>query len=259
MLTPYTALAPAAAHVVHTVFETLAMMLGARLYLRLRRAEAADVALLQGRNYAVLAGCLAGAALGNKLAFWFDQPQLWPANGTLLTFMLGGQSIVGGLLGGLLGVEIAKGFSKDRRSTGDHFVYPILLGIMVGRIGCFMAGLNDDTYGLPTRLWWGMDFGDGVARHPTQLYEILFAAGLGLLLWRAQPALARVPGLRFKLMLASYLLWRLLVDGIKPVFHPWALGLSGIQWICVIGLLAYMPVVVRAALQWQREEARACL
>lgn len=100
MLSFYTPLAPVMAHLVHTVFETLAMMLGARFYLRLRRAESADVALLQGRNYAVLAGCLAGAALGNKLAFWFDEPQRWPADGTLQTFLLGGQSIVGGLLGG---------------------------------------------------------------------------------------------------------------------------------------------------------------
>ncbi len=244
------------AHLVHTVFETLAMMLGARFYLRLRRAESADVALLQGRNYAVLAGCLAGAALGNKLAFWFDEPQRWPADGTLQTFFAGRPIDSGRAARRLVGVEVAKLFSKDRRSTGDHFVYPILLGIMIGRIGCYLAGLNDDTYGLPTTLWWGMDFGDGIARHPTQLYEILFAGLLWLLLRRYQPALARVPGLRFKLMLATYLLWRLLVDGIKPVFYPWAWGLSGIQWICLIGLLAYAPLVLRAVLQWQRMAVR---
>ena len=110
---------------------------------------------------------------------------------------------------------------------------------------------------MPTTLWWGFDFGDGVARHPTQLYEILFAGALWWLLRRSQASLARVPGLRFKLMLPAYLLWRLLIDGIKPVFHPWALGLSGIQWICLLGLLVYSPLVLRALMRWQHKELPA--
>lgn len=41
----------------------------------------------------------------------------------------------------------------------------------VGRLGCFFAGLPDYTYGVPTDLPWGVNFGDGVPRHPVQLYE----------------------------------------------------------------------------------------
>ena len=42
----------------------------------------------------------------------------------------------------------------------------------VGRaIGCLLAGLGAETYGIPTGGGWGWDFGDGIPRHPVQLYE----------------------------------------------------------------------------------------
>ena len=47
------------------------------------------------------------------------------------------------------------------------------VGVAIGRIGCFVVGLADYTYGTPTSLPWAWDFGDGVLRHPVQLYESL--------------------------------------------------------------------------------------
>ncbi len=127
---------------------------------------------------------------------------------------------------------------------------------MVGRIGCFLAGLHDGTYGVPTSLPWGVDFGDGIARHPTQVYDMLFALGAGALLWRWRATLwrwratlGRAEGLAFKLYLASYLAWRLLVDGIKPVPYAYAFGLSGIQIVCALALLCYLPVVLRQTME----------
>ncbi len=80
------------------------------------------------------------------------------------------------MLGGLIGVEIGKKYAGVTESTGDRFVMPILVGLIIGRIGCFIAGLHDDTYGNPTALPWGIDFGDGIPRHPTQLYDIAVRA-----------------------------------------------------------------------------------
>jgi prolipoprotein diacylglyceryltransferase len=125
-------------------------------------------------------------------------------------------------------------------------VLPIALGLCVGRVGCHLAGLHDSTYGLPTTLPWGVDYGDGQPRHPTQLYEIGFVAALAGLLWRQRAALGPVPGLEFKLFLASYLAWRLAIDAIKPVPVAYPLGWSGIQWVCALALLAYLPFVLRA-------------
>lgn len=232
---------------VHTGFEYAGIALGAWWWRRGLKAQALGGPLAAG-NFAVVVGLLLGAGLGNKLVFLIERPDvalaiwqgqpLWP-----------GQSIVGGLLGGLLGVELAKWATRQTRSTGDALVAPLVLGIVVGRIGCFLAGLHDDTYGLPTTLPWGLDLGDGVPRHPSPLYEIAFLLALGALLQHQHARLAPVPGLQFKLFLLAYLLWRLVGDALKPVREPYALGLSGIQWVCGVALLAYTPIVWRAARQ----------
>jgi len=232
----------------HQLFETAALMLGVRYYGRQRTYAQAPGVLAQG-GFAIAAGCLAGAALGNKAAFWLQMPALFVAHRhEPLTLLLGGQSIVGGLIGGWLGVEIAKKLTHQHRSTGDRFVFPLLLGIAIGRIGCHIAGLADDTYGLPTTLPWGMNFGDGLRRHPTALYEILYCGLLALLLKRLQPGLTSRPGLLFKLFFCAYLGWRLLIDGLKPVPHAYALGLSGLQWLCLAALAIQLPLGVR---QWR--------
>jgi prolipoprotein diacylglyceryltransferase len=70
------------------------------------------------------------------------------------------------------------------QSTGDLYAVPLALGIAIGRIGCFLTGLSDNTYGTPTTLPWAINFGDGIPRHPTQLYEIAFLLALIPLLYK---------------------------------------------------------------------------
>jgi prolipoprotein diacylglyceryltransferase len=82
-------------------------------------------------------------------------------------------SVAGGLAGGIIGVELYKAVRGITVSTGAFWVGPLALGIAIGRWGCLLAGLPDETYGLPTGLPWAVDLGDGVPRHPVQLYESL--------------------------------------------------------------------------------------
>jgi prolipoprotein diacylglyceryltransferase len=238
----------ATAQWVHLVFEWLALAGGVQLY-RWQRRRAHQPALLQPGSFAVVVGCILGAAIGNKLVFWIEMPHLWQGVVPDWRLIASGQSIVGGLLGGLLGVEIAKKLTGIRRSTGDQFILPLVAGTVVGRIGCFLAGLNDGTYGVPTTLPWGVDFGDGIPRHPTQVYDMLFVLAVGALLWRWRAPLARRPGLAFKLYLASYLAWRLVIDGIKPVPYAYAFGLSGIQWVCIVALVCYLPILFKQCME----------
>jgi len=56
---------------------------------------------------------------------------------------------------------------------------------------------------------------------------------------------ARESGLQFKLLLAGYLTWRLLIDGLKPVPYAFPGGLSGIQLVCAVALVLYLPLVAR--------------
>jgi len=75
--------------------------------------------------------------------------------------------------------------STGLASTGDGFVLPLLAAIIIGRIGCQLSGLPDLTYGNATVCRGAGNYGDGVARHPTALYEILGVAAIASVLYGA--------------------------------------------------------------------------
>jgi prolipoprotein diacylglyceryltransferase len=92
----------------------------------------------------LIAGALMGAALGSKILFWFCDPPTSLAHWNDLAYLQGGKTVVGGLIGGLLGVEYVKNRFGTTASTGDRFVPSILLGIGIGRMGrhfvsCYLA------------------------------------------------------------------------------------------------------------------------
>jgi prolipoprotein diacylglyceryltransferase len=229
--------------------ELLAYTGAFQLYLALRRrgetrGDAAVVPFEQ--NAWILVGAVFGALFGSKLLAWAETPQAYFGNAAAPHAWIGGKTIVGGLLGGWVGVEIAKRFCHVRYSTGDLTVFPLALGMAVGRIGCFLTGLEDHTCGSHTTVPWAVDFGDG-PRHPAQLYDILFLTILGVALaWisrnkpRAEaasdaPGLPALPnGVLFRIFLTSYLLYRFAIEFLKDRDHPYA-GLSAIQWACLIG------------------------
>lgn len=232
----------------HLLFEGLGYFLGARLYFFLRRrAFRADKALPLETNLWLLVGCLAGAFLGSKLLAWVESPSVYlPLLGQPLA-LFGGKTIVGGLLGGWAGVELAKHFLRLRSSTGDLFVYPLALGTAIGRLGCFFTGLDDHTCGVATSLPWGVDFGDGLRRHPTQLYEsaaVLLLALALLLVERIRRSRPLAAGQRFRLYMAGYLGFRFAVEFIKPreLIPP---GLSAIQLACLIGIAFAVRDLIR--------------
>jgi prolipoprotein diacylglyceryltransferase len=218
----------------HFFLESLAYIVGFALYRRERR-RAGDFLPSPDRTSLVVAA-IVGAAVGSKVLTWFDDPVLTLQHWSDLAFLLGGKTIVGGLFGGTMAVEWTKARLGINRRTGDLFALPIVVGTAIGRVGCFFAGLRDRTYGTPTTLPWGVDFGDGIPRHPTQIYEILFLLALAGLLVRLRSAPHREGDL-FRVYLISYSAWRLGIDFLKP--DPRFAGLSAIQWSCVAGLLWY--------------------
>ena len=225
----------------HAVFELAGYAVGFRLYLA-ARARAGDH-LGDRSRWWVIAGAICGAALGSKAVFWALDPALTLASWQDPAYTLGGKTIVGGLAGGLLGVELTKRALGVTRSTGDLFAIPLAAGIAIGRVGCFLTGLQDHTHGVATTLPWGVDFGDGVPRHPTQLYEIGFLlALLALLAWLGRRPTA--PGFRFQVFMGGYMAFRLLVDFLKPGL-PFA-GLTAIQWTCLAVLAYYAWAAARA-------------
>lgn len=238
----------------HTVFEMLAYAVGFRTFLWTRKKLAPSAFTHDDHVAWVGVGAIVGAALGAKLAFWLDDPLAAFRDFPNLAHLLEGKSIIGALLGGLAGVELAKKIAGVRQSTGDAFVLPLTVGMCIGRIGCFMAGLSDHTYGNPTTLPWAVDFGDGQPRHPTQLYEIAFLLAQYALIHFRRAALVE-PGDRFRAFMIGYLSFRLLVEFIKPLPYPYLHALSGLQLLCLAGLLYYyrdIPRVLRALLARRR-------
>jgi phosphatidylglycerol:prolipoprotein diacylglycerol transferase len=216
----------------HIFFESLAYVIGFTLFLFLRWRRGDPVS--DDFRWWVIAAAVTGAALGCRLLGWLEAPTL--------NAIMSGKTIVGGLAGGLVAVELVKKRLGVMSATGDLFAIPLAAGIAIGRIGCFLTGLADQTYGSPTSLPWGVDFGDGVARHPTQLYEMAFLAVLVLILFK----FSRRPhdqGDVFKVFMIGYMGWRLLVDFIKPAQRVF--GVSPIQIVCLLILIYYFRDVVR--------------
>ena len=231
----YLWLGPLAIHP-HWLFESLAYLLGVRVYAWVKRRQ--GDALDPSARWSVVAAAAVGAAVGGKLLYWIAEPDVMLERWDDPLFLLGGKSIVGSLIGALIAVEWIKRRIGVTRSTGDLFAVPLAVGIAIGRIGCFLTGLEDHTHGLPTTLPWGVDFGDGSPRHPTQLYEIAFLAVLApILAWLARRKLPS--GDRFKWFMVAYFGFRLLVEWIKP--GEALLGLTAIQWCCLAMLFYYGP------------------
>ena len=236
----------------HTIVEALAYFVGFRVFLRERKRLALPVLADSERSLVIGAAAIVGAAIGAKLGYWIEDPRNAFADFPDGRRLFEGKTIVGALLGGLAGVELAKRAVGAQGSSGDAFALPLMIGIAIGRVGCFLGGLADHTYGNPTALPWGVDFGDGIPRHPTQIYEILFLVVL-IAIVRARRRAFTVPGDRFRLFMAAYLAFRLAIDAIKPVPYAYFGIFSGIQLLCIGGLCYYWRDLPRLGrIMWAR-------
>ena len=162
----------------------------------------------------------------------------------LAYYMYNNKTVVGGFLGGLFGVELTKKIIGEKKSSGDLFVYPMILALIIGRIGCFSMGVHEETYGIETSLPWGMNLGDGLLRHPATIYEIVFLICLWIGLKQIQKKLPLENGALFKLFMIAYLVFRFCLDFIKPSYFLF-LGLTTIQLTCLAGLIYYLPFIVQ--------------
>ena len=213
----------------HLVFELLGYVTGFVFLMRERRLYG-DTVDSENRAWLIFAA-LVGALFGARLLALLEHSNEIGSDVPIL--FLGGKTIVGGLLGGTFGIEIAKKTLGITVRTGDVYVTPLIISMAIGRIGCFLTGLPDATYGYHTDLPWGVDFGDG-PRHPTQLYGILALGAIWAFLEKWETPII---GERFQTFMVLYLIWRIVVDSIKDTTPVEWIGLTPIQWACVLGLV----------------------
>ena len=224
---------------IHLILEYLAFFIAFRYYVWLRKKATDQIS--NGNRLSIILGAIIGAFIGSRLTGFFENPgiALSPQN---LFLLLNTKSIMGGLFGGLIGVETAKKIIHEKKSSGDLFTFPIITGIIIGRTGCFLTGIKEFTYGKETNFITGMDLGDGLLRHPTSLYEIFFLILLFIFLKKIRFYTDKESGLLFKIFMLAYFGFRFVIEFLKPnVFY--VAGLSSIQILCVICWIYYIPAL----------------
>ncbi len=158
--------------VIGSLFNALGYAVGGFLYWyeAKRRKLATD-----GMARIVLIGAIAGVLLarlaerlaeGGSYASMFD-----PSNG--------GRTILGGVIGGWIAVEITKRRMGIRTSTGPLWAVALPAGEFFGRIGCWFNGC---CFGKACTLPWAVHSHDAM-RHPTQFYLAASAAIIFAIVW----------------------------------------------------------------------------
>ena len=170
----------------------------------------------------------------------------------------GGIAIYGGLIGGAIGAWIGTRRSGIRFwSFADAVAPGILLAQAIGRWGNYF---NQELFGLPTTLPWGLEidstnpaFPPGLPAqtlfHPTFLYESLWSAvGVVILL-----ALDRRLGLRWGTMFGAYLMYyslgRIITENLRIDPSDLILGIRTNVWSAVGGVVAGLVIIY-----WQRRQ-----
>ncbi|WP_312346299.1 prolipoprotein diacylglyceryl transferase [Chryseobacterium binzhouense] len=216
----------------HPVLETIGIFIGMRYYFYLKRKSKEKLSF--NISAAVLIGATAGALLGSKLIGNLENPYVFFNDFDFKRFWTN-NTIVGGLAFGLIGVEWAKKIVGHKESTGDLIVFPLILAMIIGRIGCFLTGIHEETYGIPTDFIFGMHLGDEYLRHPVALYEITFLIVLWIILKTIQDKKIYPSGFVFQIFMLSYFSFRFMLDFIKPKIEIIGnLGTIQITCLCII-------------------------
>lgn len=178
----------------------------------------------------VYIGALGGAFIGAKLAYvfaeiWFDwgRPDFWLRLAT-------GKSVLGGLLGGYAGVEIMKRLVLHDKSTGDAFAVILPVGLMLGRVGCWLQGC---CLGKPVPDGFSLTLRDraGETRWPAVPVEMAFLLVMLVLIlfWSWQ---GKFRDRLFFIFLTAYGLFRFLHEWMRDT-PKWGGVISGYQIIAL--------------------------
>jgi phosphatidylglycerol:prolipoprotein diacylglycerol transferase len=181
----------------------------------------------------ILLSALIGGVIGSKIPVIIANIKYmnqYPLNMNILLYE---KSIVGGLIGGFLSVIIIKKAFSIKARMGNDIAPAAALGMGIGRIGCFLAGC---CYGKPTGINFGVNFGDGVYRHPTQLYEMAFCFILFGVLLYLRLNTDEAPGRLFKILVNAYFIFRFFNEFLRVTDMALPF-LSVYQVICLVCLI----------------------
>ncbi|MGF3052557.1 prolipoprotein diacylglyceryl transferase [Microbacterium sp. YY-03] len=164
----------------------------------------------------------------------------------------GGIAIYGSLIGGAIGAWLGCRWTGIRFTTfADALAPGMLLAQAMGRFGNWF---NQELFGLPTDLPWGLEIAPGnpalpigaapgTLYHPTFLYEVIWnVMGVVVLLW-----LGRKASMQWGRLFATYLIWysagRVVWESIRIDPSEIILGLRTNVWSAIIGIVVGLIVL----------------
>lgn len=190
---------------------------------------------------AVPAG-LIGARLYHVITDWpdlYSSGRWWP---DAFFIWKGGLGIPGGvLLGAIAAVLMARRMKMDWKLMADAAAPALPIAQAIGRLGNYF---NQELYGRPTNLPWGLQVENPPLRyatdtlfHPTFLYEALWNLGLAGLIVLLGRRLVLKPGRWFAVYILGYGLGRLWVESLRIDFANEILGLRVNTWISFFAII----------------------
>ena len=116
-----------------------------------------------------------GVVLGGRVGYvlFYNFPVFLENPLTIFQIWQGGMSFHGGMIGVFVALYVfGRKTSKTFFQVSDFIAPMVPIGLGAGRIGNF---INAELLGRPvdSNIPWAMDFGDHIARHPSQLYQAL--------------------------------------------------------------------------------------
>jgi prolipoprotein diacylglyceryl transferase len=197
--------------------------------------------ILRVAVWGVAAG-IVGARLYHVATSWSDVPD--PKWKGVFQVWEGGLGIWGGILFGVLaGAIVIKRSGGSVLQAMDAVAPGLLVAQGIGRLGNWW---NQELYGKPTDLPWGLEIDDahnqdyppGTTFHPTFLYEMLWNfAGAALLILVARRWRMRPPAL-FSLYVAWYTFGRFFEEQLRidPSTFVWGMRLNA--WVALVVFIA---------------------
>ena len=165
----------------------------------------------------------------------------------------GGIAIFGALLGGAVGAWLGCRWTGIRFWTfADALAPGLLLAQALGRFGNWF---NQELFGLPTDLPWGLEIDypnpawpaglpEGTLFHPTFLYEVIWnTLGVLVLLWVGKRFVLQW-GRLFGLYLVWYSAGRIVWESIRIDPSEVFLGLRTNVWAAILGVVVGLVILV---------------
>jgi prolipoprotein diacylglyceryl transferase len=185
---------------------------------------------------------LIGARLYHVITDWpdlYSSGRWWP---DAFFIWKGGLGIPGGvLLGAIAAVLMARRMKMDWKLMADAAAPALPIAQAIGRLGNYF---NQELYGRPTNLPWGLQVENPPLRyatdtlfHPTFLYEALWNLGLAGLIVLLGRRLVLKPGRWFAVYILGYGLGRLWVESLRIDFANEILGLRVNTWISFFAII----------------------